>query len=122
MKFKYLLIISLLICIFSISCKNKKVENEQLKFDKVRWSVKQDEAYPYRNNMLKDFIDNYTIKGLSYNQIISMLGQPDRIENGHLYYSVYKKYLGNFPVPLNTKTLVVKLTKDSTVEWRKIHQ
>ena len=118
----YLYILFLSLSIGGGGCKSKKAEREVLKFDKVKWAIKEDEAYPYRDKMLKDFIDNYKIKGIKHNEIIALLGQPNRTESGHLYYSISKNYLGNFPVPINTKTLVVKLSKDSTVEWRKIHQ
>lgn len=77
---------------------------------------------PYRNNMLNDLVYNQQLKGLKYNTVIDMLGQPNRTDNGHLFYTIDKKYFGNTAVILHTKTLVIKLGKDSTVEWRKIHE
>lgn len=69
--------------------------------------------------MLDDLIDSVTLKGLRHDSLINLLGQPDRIENGHLFYNIHRKEIVSFT--LSTKTFVIKLTKDSTVEWRKIH-
>ncbi len=89
-------------------------------FNEVKWKIKDGENYPYRNGMLKDLIDNQKLKGLSKEELIAQLGEPDRIDNGHLFYLIAQRRVGFFPV--GTKTLVVKLTDDGIVEWRKIHQ
>ncbi len=111
-----------LIFFFSLicACNNKKTDaNSQLKFDKVKWQIKEDADFPYRDEMLDDLINNVTLKGLKIDSVIALLGQPDHIDNGHLFYPISQKRIGGFP--LSTKTFVIKLTKDSTVEWRKIH-
>lgn len=76
--------------------------------------------YLYRNEMLKDLISNHSLKGLKKDELIDLLGPPDRIDSGYLFYMIAQKRLYFFP--LHTKTLVIKLAKDSTVEWRKIHE
>lgn len=117
MKFVICLISFLsLIC----GCNNKKADaNSQLKFDKVKWQTKEDEAYPYRNKMLDDLIDSVNLKGIQYDSLINILGQPDRVNDGHLYYNISRNEIG--VVTLSTKTFVIKLNPDSTVQWRKIH-
>ena len=90
-----------------------------VKFDKIKWQTKDSGGYAYRNNMLDDLIDSVTLKGLRHDSLISLLGQPDRIDNGHLFYNIHRKEIVSFT--LSTKTFVIKLIQDSTVEWRKIH-
>ncbi len=86
----------------------------------MKWAQTTGIEYPYRDNMLADLINNYTLKGLKKDEVFNLLGEPDRIDNGHLFYTIVKKYFANV-YPIYTKTLVIKLTSDSTVEWRKIH-
>src|SRR5688572_19938900 len=89
------------------------------KFDATKWRIKEGEDYPFREKMLKDLVYNVTLKGIKHEQLIQLLGRPDRVDNSYLFYRVFQKRIDFFP--LSTKTLVFKLTKDSTVEWRKIH-
>ena len=117
MRLKNLLILLLL---FSTACKDTS-ENKKEKFDKIKWQTKEGNKYPHRDAMLKDLIDNHLVHGLKKDDVLDMLGEPNRTNEGHLYYTLTKTHFANLPVRLHTKTLVVKLTKDSTVEWRKIH-
>jgi hypothetical protein len=89
-------------------------------FNKTKWATKDGRDYPYRDKMLKDLMTNYQLHGLKKDTLEKLLGPPDRTNNGYLYYTIAQKRLGFFP--LHTKTLVFKLTTDSTVEWRKIHE
>ena len=123
MKMRNLLTLFFLCCV--VACKNtreEKFDKTEEKFDKIKWAVKKDREYPYRNKMLKDFITNYRLTGLKKDTVVNLLGQPNRSDNGYLFYTIAQEYLGNIPVPLHTKTLVIKFAKDSTVEWRKIHE
>ena len=102
------------------SCNNKKADtNNHVKFDKVKWQTKEADAYPYRGEMLDNLIDNVNLKGIPYDSLINILGQPDRVNEGHLYYNIYNKEM--FAITLGTKSFVIKLKPDSTVEWRKIY-
>ena len=91
-------------------------------FDKTKWAIKKDDEYPYRAHMLKDFIARYKLNGIKKETIISLLDQPDRSDNGFLFYNISKETFANLPVPLHKKTLVIKIASDSTIEWRKIHE
>jgi hypothetical protein len=104
---------------------NKESETKaEIKFDTTKWSVRKENnfsqpEYPYRNEMLKDLIDHYHLKGLKKDELIDLLGKPDHTDSGYMFYLVAQKRIYFFP--LRTKTLVIKLASDSTVEWRKIH-
>ncbi len=118
MKF-LILFISLSSFIYACNQKKETAVSSEVKFDKEKWLTKDGQAYPYRNDMLGNLIDNVTLKGIRYDSLINILGQPDRIDNGHLFYNIYRKEVVGFT--LGTKTFVIKLNPDSTVEWRKIH-
>lgn len=111
--------IFLLVC----ACNNKGTQPganlPHQKFDATKWKIKEGDDYPFRENMLKDLVENVTLKGIKHDQLIQLLGRPDRVDSSYLFYRVFQKRIDFFP--LSTKTLVIKLTKDSTVEWRKIH-
>jgi hypothetical protein len=112
----------LFVILFCFSCNNKKsdkVTAGKIEFDKAKWSIKEGEVYPYRKEMLDDLIANHLVHGLKYNEVLDMLGQPTKTDTGYLFYRISRKSSGI--VTLNVKTLVVKFTKDSTLEWRKIH-
>lgn len=120
-----LLITLLLLC--SLACKTDKEGQSNIEeykteipvtFDKTKWSVKEGMNYPYRDQMLNDVVYNDTIRSLDKNEILELLGEPDRINDGHLYYMITQKRFGVWP--LKTKTMVIKLSED-TIEWIKIH-
>ena len=110
----------LVFALFCFACKHKE-HLKQEKFDKVKWAILEGGEYPYRNAMLQDLIDHYALHGLKKDSVINLLGPPTHMENSHLYYLVDQQLIAK-SFPLHTKTLVIKLTKDSTVEWRKIHE
>lgn len=114
--------IILLISLLSFTaCNNKKdaAADTYVKFDKTKWLIKDGEAYPFRDDMLQNLVDSINLKNISYDSLINILGQPDRLNEGHLYYNISRKEIG--VVTLGTKAFVIKLKVDSTVEWRKIH-
>ena len=90
-------------------------------FNKEQWLIKDGRDYPYRDRMVADLMANQGIRKLKYDEIIGRLGEPDRINEGHLYYRVNRTRLGDFLV-LHTKTMVIQLAPDSTVNWIKIHE
>lgn len=83
------------------------------------WKRKEDEVYPYRDKMLRDLIDHVKLKGLKRDEVLELLGKPDRIDSNYLFYRVSQKRV--YFISFRTETLVVKFAHD-TVEWRKIHQ
>ncbi len=105
-----------------LACKNSGQDNQakQEKFDKIKWATKEGPDYPYRDKMLNDLISNYELHGTKKDSLVHLLGSPDRSDSSYLFYRIAQERLGFFP--LHTKTLVIKLTKDSSLEWRKIHE
>ncbi len=89
-------------------------------FDKTKWRTKEGLDYPYRDQMLKKIVYNDTVRALNKDEILDLLGEPDRRNDGYIYYMISQRRLGFWP--LHTKTLVIKLSGDSTIDWIKIHE
>ena len=104
-------IILLLTITLVVSCNN--VNN--IKFEKSDW-LKKDETglYTYRNCMLNDLIENHKLKGLTYRQLINLIGQPENIYSiQNIDYEIQTKYSG---IDISyKKTLEFSLDKDSIV-------
>lgn len=118
-------IIILSLFIICIACKSDpkdKVleENTELIFDAQKWSIKNGQDYVYRSKMLHDVVYNDSVRLLSQNELIALLGKPDRSENNHFYYVIEQERLGFWP--LHTKTMVVKFNSANKIEWIKIHK
>jgi len=113
----------LLLCafLFWASCTSSPEQkaDEHSTFDRVKWDEAYDGEYLYREQMLQDLVDNHLLHGMKQDSVVLLLGQPDRTDNSHLFYRISQKKLGLFA--LQTKTLVIKFTKDSVLEWRKLH-
>lgn len=122
MQSKNLLILFFLFCLACKNSGNEKFDKKEEKFDKVKWAVRVENEYPFRDRMLKDFIASYQLTGLKKTEILNLLGEPTYTDTGYLFYRVSRQFLGSFPIPFHTRTLVIKFKGDSTVEWRKIHQ
>jgi len=125
MRMRFLIIL-LLGC---LACKTEREEKSdvvdrgteaEITFDKTKWRAREGSDYPYRDQMLNDIVYNDTVRELNEDEIIELLGEPDRSNDGYLYYMIAQKRLGFWP--LHTKTLVIKLAEDSTIDWIKIHE
>jgi len=92
----------------------------EIQFDKSKWRYKEGLEYPYREQMLNDLVYNDTVRSLSKDEILDLLGQPERVNDGHLYYMIAQKRLRSWP--LHTKSLVIKLSDDKTIAWIKIYE
>jgi hypothetical protein len=89
-------------------------------FNKEKWGTQQGFDYPYRSQMVEDVLYNDTIRDLSQDEILTLLGAPSKSTDGHLYYRISQKRLGAWP--LSTRTLVFKFKEDQSVEWIKLHE
>lgn len=89
-------------------------------FDPERWKVKEGKDYPFREEMLQDLVYQQQLKGLTKEELLQLLGEPDRSHQGFLYYRVAQKRLGLWP--LHTTSLVIELSADSIVKTRRIHE
>ena len=103
----------------SPSGEESNLESE-IAFDPVKWRIKKGEDYPYRALMLNSIVYNDTIRSLTKGQLIEVLGEPDREQDDHLYYTIDQDRIGLWP--LHTTTMVVKLIGPNRIEWIKIHE
>lgn len=117
-------LVILFFCLACLSCKDNskeitKNESEAPVFDKEKWNAADDSGYLLRERMLPDLMSNDTLKQLKKEGIVALLGEPSRVDNNYLFYTVSQKRL--FALPLSTKSLVIKLRDDGSVEWVKTH-
>ena len=124
---KNIFIIFLFILFFG--CKSdseKNVENQknnkesEMIFDKEKWKIKDGKDYLFRDKMINDVLYNDTIRMLNKEQLLIQLGNPDYIREGHLYYRIHETRIAYWT--LKTKTMVIKLKGNSSIEWIKIHE
>ncbi|PKA82050.1 hypothetical protein ATE92_0175 [Ulvibacter sp. MAR_2010_11] len=120
---KRIFIVSLLVCCYA--CKNDAKENnnlleEGMVFDHTKWQAKEGDNYIYRDKMLNDVVYNDTVRSLNKEEILVLLGEPDRINENVLYYTIDKKQLGFWT--LHTRTMVIQFSDSNTVDWIKIHE
>ncbi len=90
-----------------------------LEFDKTKWTTVEGKDYPFREMMYKDLMTDTIFRKFQQDEVLSVLGKPDRSDGNYLFYTISQKRLG--ALPINTKTLVIKFTDDNTIEWIKLH-
>ena len=106
------------ISLIIISCTNN------IKFDKKKWSYKEDFVYEYREAMLNDLIANYNLNGLTYKQLNNLLGKPEKLkatEKNTIYYTIDEEYGADID-PVYIKYLKFKIDNDSTVISFKVEE
>ncbi len=92
----------------------------EMKFDQAKWQIKEGYHYPYRDQMVDDLLYTDRLRVLEKDEIIDLLGKPNRTDSLFLFYTISQKRL--FFFPLHTKTMVIKLSDDNTVDWIKLHE
>ena len=92
----------------------------QVPFDAQKWGVRSGKDYPYREEMLSTLVYTDTLRKMTKDSILDVLGAPDRRNEGHLYYQISQTRLG--PLPLRSKYMVIKLSSENSVEWIKIYE
>ena len=92
----------------------------RMKFDKSGWSSRNDIEYDYRENMLPDLLENYKIVGIKYAKLLDLLGQPDYKDSVYVSYQINVDY-GTID-PVAGKDLVLKMSKDTTIESFKVEE
>lgn len=116
-------IIIVFLIIFFCSCNSG---DNELKFDKVKWNQQDDPAFtpPYRKKMIKDLTTNHKLQGISYKELVGLLGIPDFKDSNSLFYKIIEDY-GRDIDPIYTKDLIFTFSKDSIItsykiaEWKK---
>jgi hypothetical protein len=92
--------------------------DKKIPFDKTRWNAASAVKDTYRHQMLDALMASDTLKKCDRNEVLDLLGPPNRTDGEYLFYTIQEDRLGL--VLLHVKTMVVKFENDS-VEWVKIH-
>lgn len=105
------------LCFLLVSCDGK--------FNKAEWAKQSSDPqnYPARNNMLKDLTKNHKLIGLTYWELVGLLGYPehsDYMDTDTYYYTIQTDYGFNID-PVYIKNLEFQL-KDSVVVDYKIKE
>ena len=95
-------------------------KEQTLAFDAKKWQTMKEGKYLYRDAMLDDMIFHDSIRALSKVEIIELLGEPNRVNENYLYYTIDETRL--LAWTMHTKTLVIKYSDADTLEWMKIHE
>ncbi|RZJ28659.1 MAG: hypothetical protein EOO48_09315 [Flavobacterium sp.] len=79
-------------------------------FDQSKWNEKSDDNFDNRNKMIKDLMQSGKLKKVKKNEVIALLGEPDRSDGAYLFYRVSQQRLGFFT--LHATTLVIKISEN----------
>ena len=105
-----------------VACDSEKVSNDveaQIPFDKDAWQTEVDGRFPYRSQMLDHILYTDTLRRYEKTKVLELLGEPGKSNEEFIYYLISQEKLGLWPI--QTKTLVIKFTKDEKVGWIKLH-
>lgn len=116
---KIYFIYSILFVLVFISC-GRKGEYEGVAFDREKWSYKEGRDYPHRQGMYEELLYSEELRKIDKEEILDLLGTPDRQNGNHIYYLVEEKRMGN--IVLHTRFLVFLFTDSGEVEWIKLHE
>lgn len=107
-KFNSLLV---LLIVVSISCSKRE------KFDKDKWDYKVDIIYENREAMVHDLITNYKLVGLTFYELVELLGSPENVaavDSNKVYCTIIEEYGWNID-PIRVEYLVFEMNEDSIV-------
>lgn len=89
-------------------------------FEPEQWKFRAGPDYPYRKRMLQDLMQWQEFRDMNREQILGLLGEPDRADGQYLFYRITQERFGFWPI--HTTTMVILLAEESGVEWIKIHE
>ncbi len=86
LKSTYFLLVFL--AILTTACTSKRKFNHEL------WNLRTDPGFPpkERNAMVDDLTNNYTLKGLTSQELRRLVGEPDYTDSTRLTYKVVVDY------------------------------
>ena len=89
----------------------------KVKFDKEKWKMGNGLSYTMRESILEDLTTNYKLVGMSYKDVIRLLGKPDDIGPLKTSYDIINNEAIYNPKnkPLYRKNLEFYFSKDSVV-------
>lgn len=83
-------------------------------FESEKWKVKLGDDYPHRAEMLGHLMRTDTLRHKTLEQVKQLLGEPTRVNEGYVYYTISQDKIGF--VTTNFKSLVLKLSDSGRVE------
>jgi len=115
-KKPYLVVIAFWCVIFtSIFFLRGKISGE--KFESQKWktaNINSEENWSLRWDMMNDLRNDYQLIGMSKNEIIKLLGEPD---NKSESFSQFRYSLGYAHFGIDTGTLIIEFEKDSAKNY-----
>jgi len=115
-KKPYLVVIAFWCVIFtSIFFLRGKISGE--KFESQKWKtakINSEENWSLRWDMMNDLRNDYQLIGMSKNEIIKLLGEPD---NKSESFSQFRYSLGYAHFGIDTGTLIIEFEKDSAKNY-----
>ncbi len=103
---------SFIIILFALFSCN---QDRQKSFSQDDWTLREDGFYLNRQYVVNDLLNNHLKEGMTYTEIISLLGKPDyqSLEtDSMIHYEILEKYSLNID-PDEIRYLDIKLGKDS---------
>ena len=103
----------ILLCFLFVAC-----NLTDIKFEKEKWNERDDIFYAYREKMVKDLMKNHLKKGMTYKEVIELLGEHgyyQYIPSNTIGYEIMVDYGWNID-PQKGKTLYIEFTEDSTIK------
>lgn len=83
-------------------------------FDSQKWvEAENEKKWKDRWNMRRDLLENYSLKGQSYYEIIKLLGKPSREQENEMSYN-----LGPAIIGIDMGTLIIKLENKKVKSYR----
>ena len=119
--------------ILAIACSSNKQEmgssdKQEMRFNRGLWKKWEDINYPdihhpYRDRMLNDLVKNHKLKGLTYQQLIDLLGTPGNFGDNDdtVRYEIFTGFESDID-PAYGKNLNLTLGADSIVASYKISE
>ena len=83
-------------------------------FDSKKWKnwTNTEKEWSLRWDMMNSLRNNYNLKGMTKEQIIKLLGEPDSItDNAFIYYLGYSKH------GINTGVLTLKFENNKVIDY-----
>lgn len=89
----------------------------KVKFDKQKWKMGDGLSYTMRESILEDLTTNYKLVGMTYKDVIRLLGKPDDTYTLKTSYDIINNEAEYNPKnkPLYRKNLEFYFSKDSVV-------
>lgn len=112
-------LIYIFVILLLTSCNKQQVE-----FDKEKWNERDDMFYANREKMVTDLMENHLNKGMTYKDVVNLLGVPENYQNGQpntIAYEIMVDYGWNID-PQKGKTLYIEFTNDSIVKDIKLDE